>query len=128
VPHALVGQILEARLTRAAVELLRGQRVAAHPRSDRRRDYTTVDAHMLAAHRAHREWTPQRLIEWGQRIGAARGELVTRLLQMYKLPEHGYRSCLGLLSLSRRRRAAWRPLASAPWRSARSPNATYATC
>ncbi len=103
VPHALVGQSLEARLTRAGVELLlRGQRVAAHARSDRRGGYTTVDAHMPAAHRAHREWTPQRLIDWGQRIGVATGEVVTRLLQMYKHPEHGYRSCLGLLSLSRR--------------------------
>lgn len=57
---------------------------------------------MPAAHRAHLEWTPQRLIDWGQRIGLSCGELVTRLLQTYKHPEHGYRSCLGLLSLSRR--------------------------
>jgi transposase len=57
---------------------------------------------MPAAHRAQLQWTPQRLIEWGQQIGMACGELVTRLLQTYKHPEHGYRSCLGLLSLSRR--------------------------
>jgi hypothetical protein len=30
------------------------------------------------------------------------GEVVTRLLQLYKHPEHGYRSCLGLLSLAKR--------------------------
>jgi transposase len=103
VPHALVGQTLEARLTRQGVELLlRGHRVAAHARSDRRGGFTTVEAHMPAAHRAHLEWTPQRLIEWGQQIGMACGELITRLLQTYKHPEHGYRSCLGLLSLSRR--------------------------
>ena len=103
VPHALVGQALEARLTRHGVELLlRGQRVAAHARNERRGGYTTVEAHMPAAHRAHLEWTPQRLIDWGQRIGMACGELITRLLQTYKHPEHGYRSCLGLLSLSRR--------------------------
>lgn len=103
VPHALVGQELYARITRRAVELLlRGQRVAAHARSDRRGGYTTVEAHMPAAHRAHLQWTPQRLIEWGQRIGIACGEFITRLLQTYKHPEHGYRSCLGLLSLSRR--------------------------
>lgn len=103
VPQALVGQTLEARLTRHGVELLlRGQRVAAHARSDRPGGYTTVEAHMPAAHRAHREWTPQRLIDWGQRIGMACGEVVRRLLQMYKHPEHGYRSCLGMLSLSRR--------------------------
>lgn len=103
VPHALVGQALEARLTRHGVELLlRGQRVAAHARNDRRGGFTTVEQHMPAAHRAHLEWTPQRLIDWGQRIGLACGELVTRLLQTYKHPEHGYRSSLGLLSLSRR--------------------------
>jgi hypothetical protein len=61
-----------------------------------------ADTHMPAAHRAHLEWTPQRLIDWGQRIGVACGELVKRLLQTYKHPEYGYRSCLGLPSLSRR--------------------------
>ena len=81
--------------------LLRGQRVAAHARNDQRGGFSTVEAHMPAAHRAHMEWTPQRLIEWGQRIGMSCGELITRLLQTYKHPEHGYRSCLGLLSLSR---------------------------
>ena len=30
------------------------------------------------------------------------GEVVTRLLQMYKHPEHGYRSCLGILRLAKR--------------------------
>lgn len=103
VPHALVGQVLEARITRRGVELLlRGQRVASHARSEHRGGYTTVDEHMPAAHRAHRQWTPQRLIDWGQRIGVATGEVVTRLLQEHKHPEHGYRSCLGLLSLAKR--------------------------
>lgn len=102
-PHALVGQSLEARVTRHGIELLlRGQRVAAHARSDRRGGFTTIEAHMPAAHRAHMQWTPQRLIEWGQHVGVACGELITRLLQTYKHPEHGYRSCLGLLSLSKR--------------------------
>ena len=58
-------------------------------------------AHMPAAHRAHLEWTPQRLIDWGQRIGVACGELVSGC-DLAGHPEHGYRSCLGLLSLSRR--------------------------
>lgn len=103
VPHALVGQSLEARLTRHGLELLlRGQRVAGHARSGRRGKYTTLDEHMPAGHLAHRDWTPQRLIDWGQRIGLATGEVVTRLLQQFKHPEHGYRSCLGLLSLAKR--------------------------
>src|SRR5690606_24258528 len=97
VPHALVGQQLEARLTQRGVELLlRGNRVASHARSQRRGGFTTIEAHMPAAHRAHLEWTPQRLIDWGQRIGVATGEVVTRLLAHNKHPEHGYRACLGL--------------------------------
>jgi len=103
VPHALVGQVLEARITIAVVELMhRGQRVASHARSTRHGGFTTTAAHMPAAHRAHMEWTPQRLIHWGQSIGPATAEAVTRLMQENKHPEHGYRACLGLLSLAKR--------------------------
>lgn len=35
-------------------------------------------------------------------IGVATGALVTRLLEARKHPEHGYRSCLGLLALAKR--------------------------
>ena len=103
VPHALVGQRLDARITARAVELLaRGQRVASHVRSNRRGEFSTVTEHMPAAHRAHLEWTPQRLIDWGGRIGLATAELIRRLLERYKHPEHGYRACLGLLGLAKR--------------------------
>jgi len=103
VPHALVGQVLEARSTRFTVEVLhRGQRVASHVRDNRPGGFSTVTAHMPAAHRAHMEWTPQRLIDWGKTIGPGTGVAVTRLLEQHKHPEHGYRSCLGLLSLAKR--------------------------
>jgi len=103
VPHALVGQTLEARITRRAVEmLLRGNRVASHARSNRRGGYTTLDEHMPAAHRAHKDWSPQRLLHWGQRIGVGTSEVITRLLSQQRHPEHGYRACLGLLGLAKR--------------------------
>lgn len=103
VPHALVGQVLEARITAGAIEILhRGQRVASHARNSRRGGFSTVPEHMPAAHRAHLEWTPQRLIHWGQDIGPATAIAVTRLLEERKHPEHGYRACLGLLSLAKR--------------------------
>lgn len=103
VPHALVGQTLDARLTAGSVELLhRGRRVAIHVRSSRAGGFTTVEAHMPAAHRAHRQWSPARLIKWGCSIGPATGTLIEQLLTRYKHPEQGYRACLGLLSLERR--------------------------
>lgn len=94
---------MEARVTLRGIELLlRGNRIASHARSQRRGGFTTVESHMPAAHRAHLQWTPQRLIEWGQRIDPATGEVVTRLLAHNKHPEHGYRACLGLLGLAKR--------------------------
>lgn len=38
----------------------------------------------------------------GRDIGAAAAVVVTRLLEEHKHPEHGYRACLGLLSLAKR--------------------------
>jgi len=103
VPHALVGTKLEARVSDSLVELMhRGARVAVHARSARRGGYTTRDDHMPAAHRAHREWTPERLIHWGSSIGPSTGEFVDAMLKRHRHPEHGYRGCLGLLSLARR--------------------------
>ena len=103
VPHALVSLELEARITDALVEIMhRGQRVACHARSSRHGGFTTVDEHMSAAHRAHKQWTPERLIHWGQQIGPNTGVFVTQLLQLFRHPEHGYRSCLGLFSLAKR--------------------------
>ena len=103
VPHALIGQTLEARVTTATVEILhRGQRVASHVRNGRAGGFTTVAAHMPAAHRAHMEWTPQRLIHWGRGIGPGTADAVTRLMTENRHPEHGYRACLGLLSLAKR--------------------------
>ena len=49
-PHALVGQEIDARITHHAVELLhRGQRIACHARSERHGEFTTVTAHIVLA-------------------------------------------------------------------------------
>ncbi len=103
VPQSLVGQSLEARITATAVEIVhRGHRVAAHRRCAHKGGFTTLPEHMSAAHRAHREWTPERLIDWGNSIGAACGSVIRRLLEERRHPEHGYRACLGLLSLAKK--------------------------
>ncbi|WP_116810915.1 IS21 family transposase [Steroidobacter cummioxidans] len=102
VPHALVHQDVEARVTATAVEVLhRGQRVAAHRRSSHRFAHTTVPEHMPAAHRAHLEWSPARLIRWGAQHGPACAQVIERILTTRKHPEQGYRACLGLLKLEK---------------------------
>jgi transposase len=102
VPHRLVRTEVELRVTATTVEILAGnQRVAVHVYSSRRGAHTTVAEHMPASHRAHREWTPQRLIAWGERIGAATAAVVRWQMEHRPHPEQGYRACLGLQRLAR---------------------------
>jgi transposase len=102
VPHRLVGERVDVRLSARTVEVLhRGKRVAAHPRQGPGR-FSTLDAHMPEAHRAHRQWSPQRFLDWAQAIGAATRAVVAHQLTDRPHPEHGYRACLGLLAHARR--------------------------
>lgn len=103
VPHALVGMALEMRITAGAVEVVhRGQRVASHMRCAHKGGFTTVTEHLPERHQAQAQWTPERLINWGQRIGVACAATVGRMLERQQHPEHAYRACLGLLGLSKR--------------------------
>jgi transposase len=102
VPHALVGYTAWARFSAASVEVFfRSERVATHVRSYQRGVHTTIAEHMPKSHRAHAEWSPRRLIQWGESIGPCTGAIVEHLLRSKPHPEQGYRACLGLLSLSR---------------------------
>jgi transposase len=103
VPYALVHELVDVRVSPTTVELFhRGQRVAAHPRDDTPGRHTTTPAHMPKAHQHHLEWTPSRLTQWADTIGPQTAALVTAILADRPHPEQGYRSCLGLLRLSRR--------------------------
>ena len=103
VPYALVGAEVRVRLTSAMLEVLhQGKRVAVHVRSEQKGRFTTDPAHRPKSHQRHLEWSPSRLVRWGEQIGVATGAVVTTILERYPHPEQGYRACLGLLSLARR--------------------------
>lgn len=102
VPHQLVRQEVELRITLGTIEILaHGRRVASHPRSHRKGAYSTTADHMPAAHRAHAGWSPAKMVNWAESVGAATGKLVDRLLEEKTHPEQGYRACLGLMRLTR---------------------------
>jgi len=103
VPYQLAGQVLDCRATATTVELFRaGRRVASHVRSYVPHAATTDPAHMPAAHRAHLEWTPSRLIRWAETIGPATAALVAAIMRQRPHPEQGYRACLGIMRLAPR--------------------------
>jgi transposase len=103
VPYTLTGQPVEVRVSRNAVEVFHsGRRVAAHMRNHRVGGYSTSPEHRPKSHQKHAEWTPSRLVRWGEEIGASTGALVQRILTVRPHPEQGYRSCLGLMRLATR--------------------------
>lgn len=102
VPHSLVKKQLEVRYSASTIECFhRGQRVASHMRSYLKGRHTTVTEHMPANHREYAQWTPQRLINWAQKTGPATASLIEQLLQRRKHPQQAFRSCLGIMRLSK---------------------------
>jgi transposase len=62
VPHRLLREQIEARITARTVELFhKGERVAVHQRGGARGRHTTLAEHMPQAHRRHAEWTIERI-------------------------------------------------------------------
>lgn len=109
VPHQLVGRDVDVRITASTIECLyEGKRVASHINARREHAmrthasrHTTLTEHMPKSHQAHREWTPGRLLAWGQSVGVSTHEVVRHLLESKPHPEMGYRACLGLMRLGR---------------------------
>ena len=63
VPHRLIREQLDARITAHTVELFRkGERVAVHLRGTGRGRHTTVPEHMPSSHRRYAEWTIERIL------------------------------------------------------------------
>ncbi len=103
VPHRLVHEQLDARLTADTVEIFHGRtRVATHRRSFAQGSFTTASDHMPSAHRAHAEWTPSRILSWASKVGCATHDLCEEILRDRPHPEQGFRSCLGILRLGKR--------------------------
>lgn len=102
VPYQLTQKEVEVRATATIVEIFhRGVRIASHARSHVPHAATTVNDHRPKAHQRHLEWTPSRLVDWAKKIGPATADLFDRIMASKRHPEQGYRSCLGILRLSK---------------------------
>jgi transposase len=102
-PYQLVGEEIWIRATALTIELFHNnQRVGSHLRSYHRGRHTTSDEHRSVLHQKHAEWTPERIVRWAKTIGANTALLIEKILTERKHPEHGYRSCLGIIRLEKK--------------------------
>jgi transposase len=102
VPHTLLRQQVDTRLTERTVEIFyRGQRVAAHVRRYGGPRHGTLLDHMPSAHRRYAEWSPERFQRQARNIGPNTEALVLSIMSKRPHPEQGFRTCLGILRLFR---------------------------
>jgi transposase len=99
VPHALIREEVEARLTTNGIELFHhGQRVAVHVRLyGNGGRHVTHDDHMPSGNRFFSGWSVERFRRDAAAIGPNTETLVIAVMASRKHPEQGFRSCLGIL-------------------------------
>jgi transposase len=99
VPHNLVGEMTDLRVTVSIVEILvRGNRVASHVRLwTPKGSASTVPEHRPRSHREYGAWPPSRIIGWAASVGPSAAALVEQMLLGRREPESAYRSCMGLI-------------------------------
>jgi transposase len=103
VPYQHTGERVDLRLTASVVEIfLRGKRIASHLRSYQRGRHTTDAAHRPESHRRHLDWPPERIVSWAEKTGPETAALVKGVMESRPHPEHGYRTCLGIMRLGKR--------------------------
>lgn len=102
VPYTLIGETVEVKYNSGVVEVYhKKRRIASHIRTYTKGKYITEDSHMPHEHRQYLEWTPERLKNWGGKIGSYTKTMMQRIMEGRKHPEHGFRNCLGIIRLSK---------------------------
>jgi transposase len=102
VPYLLAKHELDIRYNDKTVEIFhKGKRVASHIRAHSKHRHTTVTEHMPKNHQAYAQWTPERIIHWGKKIGHSTSQLLEKVMKERAHPQQGFRACLGILRLSK---------------------------
>lgn len=102
VPHQLVREQVEIRASHHTIQILyKGKPVASHARQWSSGGFTTKPEHMPKRHQKQQQWSPERLLDWAQKLGPQVYRFTQKLLDSKQHTEQAYRACLGLLNLER---------------------------
>jgi transposase len=102
VPFALIGQVVDVRLTAGGVEIFhQGRRVAVHPRASERGQRHTRRDHRPERHVAVIERTLDYTLKQARAIGVATAAVIRAQAERRKHPEESLRSAQGILRLAR---------------------------
>ncbi len=104
VPYKLreVVEYVTAKITVNTVEIFNdSQRVASHKRDDRKGYHTTIKEHLPVEYQRYMGWSSSRIIEWAKKVGNKTAQLVEEIMDSRQHQMLGWRSCLGIMRLSK---------------------------
>lgn len=103
VPYRHIGKRIKIIYSDSLVEIFhKPERLAAHPREKKKYAYTTIKEHMPSHHRFISEWSSEKFIAWAGHIGENCKAYIVKILDKKQHPEQSYKSCLGVLHLTKK--------------------------
>lgn len=107
VPYQYIHNKVTIRATGTTVEVLYdNQRICSHPRNyNVHKRYVTDRNHMPEKHRGYVEqmdWDGARYRSWAKKIGLQTHTVIDAMLSVHVIEEQAYKSCMGLLQLSKK--------------------------
>jgi len=100
-PYQLVKEDLWLRASAQTIEIFfKGNRITSHARSFIRFGKTTLPEHMPSHHRAHAEWTPERILSWVGKIGPNARQVAEHMMAEARHPELAFNQARGMISLA----------------------------
>ena len=102
VPYTYIHKEMDVKATLRMIEVyFKAEHVCSHLRSRILYGYTTLKEHMPPSHQRHKEWTPERILEWAGKYGLSVKSLVEAVIASRMFPEQAYKRCLGIIRLEK---------------------------
>ena len=103
VPHEYRNRMMNIWYTASHVEIYSdNRRIALHQRSIKKNGYTTAQEHLPPEHRFRDGWSVEKITESADTIGTHARAAIDKILEMAAHPEQGFKSCSGILSLTKK--------------------------
>ncbi|MAT44345.1 MAG: hypothetical protein CL609_18590 [Anaerolineaceae bacterium] len=102
VPYQFIQQKVTVRATERVIQIICGKETITHPRNFRTGRYSTMLAHMPSNHQHMRNQSKEYFIQKAKEIGSQTTKFMQAVLKSKDFPEQTYRTCMGILSLTKK--------------------------
>lgn len=103
VPHENIGNKVTILYSQSTVEIYhKHEQIATHVRNRKPHAHSTIDTHMASWQKVLTDWNPDKFINWAASIHPDVKQYISELITRRRHPEQAYKSCIGILSLSKK--------------------------